>query len=200
MKYQIEPMPSWPYPVTQTAERNRFRASWVDTLDLLGRELNHLGVTGVVAMRVVGSERDVRHDGMLRATARLGYHGVALSFQSKHGPLTYPCDTFRPSWKENVRAIALALEALRKVDRYGVGARGEQYAGWRAIEAAPATEFATAHQALHWLREFTGQNEDLDLRARFRAAARKAHPDAGGDPADWARVDAARQLLLEGAR
>jgi hypothetical protein len=38
-------------------------------------------------------------------------------------------------WQHNVRAIALGLEALRKVDRYGITRRGEQYAGWKALPA-----------------------------------------------------------------
>lgn len=35
-------------------------------------------------------------------------------------------------WQHNVRSIALGLEALRAVDRYGISRRGEQYAGFRA--------------------------------------------------------------------
>lgn len=46
-------------------------------------------------------------------------------------------------WQINLRAIALGLEALRKLDRYGITSRGEQYTGWRAIEATPSSEFAT---------------------------------------------------------
>ena len=35
-------------------------------------------------------------------------------------------------WQHNLRSIALGLEALRAVDRYGISRRGEQYAGFRA--------------------------------------------------------------------
>lgn len=35
-------------------------------------------------------------------------------------------------WQHNVRSIALGLEALRAVDRYGITRRGQQYAGFRA--------------------------------------------------------------------
>lgn len=34
-------------------------------------------------------------------------------------------------WRHNVRSIALGLEALRAVDRFGISRRGEQYAGFR---------------------------------------------------------------------
>ncbi|AIJ26387.1 hypothetical protein [Amycolatopsis methanolica] len=204
MRYQIEPMPTWPYPATPHPRASPFRVKWADTLDLLSRELAHLGVQGAVALRVVATDADVRRDGMLRSNAKVRYHGVALAFRSKHGPLSYPCDTFANSWQDNVRAIALALHALRTVDRYGVSSRGEQYAGWRAIEGArPAAPFSTKREALDWLREFTGavhplQLTDSDIRGLLRIAARKSHPDLGGDPADWARLDTARQLLRGG--
>lgn len=39
-------------------------------------------------------------------------------------------------WQHNVRSIALGLESLRAVDRYGITRRGEQYAGFRAALTA----------------------------------------------------------------
>jgi hypothetical protein len=37
------------------------------------------------------------------------------------------------NWEHNVRSIALGLEALRAVDRYGITRRGEQYAGFMQL-------------------------------------------------------------------
>lgn len=211
MRYQIEPLVRWPYPPTRQRKPNPFRAKFDQTLKELGAELEHLGMTGALAVQVVTDDVNVRQDGMLRARAVVRHPGVILSFQSRHGPLSYPCDTFAgsyygdpPDWQINVRAIAVALEALRKVDRYGVGSHGEQYAGWRAIEA-PASPFASKDAAYEWLRRFTGIElttsgppTDADYRALLRVAARLAHPDVGGEPDDWTRVDAARQLLRAG--
>lgn len=45
--------------------------------------------------------------------------------------LVYATDTC-VYWQHNVRSIALGLEALRAVDRYGISKRGQQYAGFRA--------------------------------------------------------------------
>ena len=53
-----------------------------------------------------------------------------VAFESKHGPLKYATDVF-DHWHANLRAIALGLEALRKVERYGITQRGEQYTGFR---------------------------------------------------------------------
>lgn len=214
MRWQIEPMPSWPYPETRVRRSSPFSVGWDDTLVLLERELDALGVHGAVAIRVVGSPADVRRDGMLRANARLAHPGVALSFESRHGPLTYPCDTFGASpslhrtarlagWQVNVRAIALALEALRKVDRYGVGGHGEQYRGWRQIEATPGAPFSTAAEARRWLRDLcgiSGSPDSYELGVLVRKAKAITHPDRnGGHREDWDLVERA-ETLIGGAR
>ena len=211
MRWQIEPMPAWPYPETKARRESPFSAGWDDTLALLERELDALGVRGAVAIRVVGSPTDVRRDGMLRATARLAHPGVALSFESMHGPLTYPCDTFGagPSWHRtgklanwqvNVRAIALALEALRKVNRYGVGGHGEQYRGWRQIEAAAPTSFRSADGALAWLRSYLGMPTANNVPLLLAGAERRARREAqeSGDRSNLDRAAAARVSLAGG--
>lgn len=194
MIWQLEPLTTWRWALIEDPSSAPFRAGWQSTLDLLDHELYQLDVRGAVAIRAFITTDDIRRDSMLRAHARPSRPGVAISFTGRHGALTYPCDTF-DHWQANVRAIALSLEALRKVDRYGVGGHGEQYAGWKAIEAAPSGPFATADEALEWLCWITDSPGSTAPDTLLRRAARKAHPDAGGDPADWERVDAARQLL-----
>jgi hypothetical protein len=206
MRWQIEPMPRWPYgDAARGRKPNPFRAKFDDTLRLLEDELDYLDVTGAVAVRVVAHEADVRLDGMLRARAQVLHPGVAISFRSSTaGDLTYPCDRFEAryygevSWQVNLRAIALGLEALRKLDRYGIAGRGEQYAGWRAIEAPGSRPtFASVDEALRWLRELTDwpAGEPVVVAQLLRRAAAITHPDRGGDRSLWDRVDAARQLL-----
>lgn len=202
MQWQIEPMASWPYPETKGRKTSPFRAKHSDTLKKLDAELEHLQARGAVAVRVVATQADIRRDGMLRASARVQHPGVAISFTSaRHGALTYPCDAFQAgyygeSWQANLRAIALGLEHLRALDRYGIAGHGEQYAGWRAIEAASKADgFASVDDAVRWLADFTGGSRHDGAADLLRRASRVAHPDRSGIPEDWARVDAARQLL-----
>jgi hypothetical protein len=58
------------------------------------------------------------------------------------------------TWQDNLRAVALGLEALRRVERYGIAQRGEQYAGWRRADPRRC-------------------------RARRKAGSRGRAPDAG---------------------
>lgn len=203
MRWQIEPLTAWTWPVTKPRRTHRFSASWSDTLDLLERELGHFGVTGAVAVRAFVQPNDVRRDGMLRANARPSQPGVALSFTCRSGALTFPCDTYESwsgsklaDWQANLRAIALSLEALRAVDRHGVSRTGEQYVGWRALESGKATTFSSADEALQWLRTVAGREyADTSPKTLLRQASRRSHPDVGGDSAMWERCDEARALL-----
>ena len=63
-----------------------------------------------------------------------GDHADFVAIQAATDPakrLVYATDACE-DWRHNVRSIALGLEALRAVDRYGISRRGEQYAGFRA--------------------------------------------------------------------
>jgi hypothetical protein len=184
MRYTFRPLVQWTDPVTQNRPDCRFRAAWSDTLDLLDRETYMLGAD-VVVLQVDVTEADIRRDGMIRANARARFPGVRVSFESRFGPLTYATDRY-DDWRDNIRAVALSLEALRKVDRYGVNKRGEQYQGWIAIEAATGE---------------TKLQEARDLIASYGGLAeaiKATHPDRGGKAEDFHKVQEARRTI-EGA-
>lgn len=192
----------WPYPpVSQT--NTAFKAPWSTTVEMLQREAAHLNAKLVVVELDV-PDRAIRLDQQLRSDARAASERVRVSMETHHGPLAWHCARYRlPArgqlgWRENVRAIALTLEALRAVDRYGAVSGAEQYRGFAAIEA-PAPAFASADEALRWVRQQVGEQfSNAPARLAYRAAVKRLHPDAGGDPADWARLDNARQLLESG--
>jgi hypothetical protein len=186
-------------------EESRFTAGWTDTLDLLEREIRALRGTHVV-IEVDVPERSIRNDGMLYANARANTPAVVVAFDSKHGPLLYACDRYirgyhakMDDWQHNVRAIALTLEALRAVDRYGASQSGEQYRGYKALPAGTGqvATHMTADEALAVLRMVAGREGTQEELHRWARA--KAHPDRNnGDRAGWDHVEqAARVLGLE---
>jgi hypothetical protein len=212
------PIDTWPGTLRTDAQRTaaQFTASWRDTLTILGRELQMLRAQHVVAQLAI-TERECRLDGQIRADARPGHPGVILAFDSKHGPLKYATDIYNrgawrreghlPGWQCNVRAIALGLEALRKVDRYGITKRGEQYTGWKALGsgiAMPAANghgFATIEDAIAFVHDNApgvewDYDKPEDVERAFRAAAKRLHPGAGGDPELFKRLGEARRMLV----
>jgi hypothetical protein len=204
VRYEVRPLVAWTDPETKSRAWHRFSATWSSTLDLLGREAASIGAKLVVIQLDV-TEGEIRRDGMLRADAKVGHPGAVVSIDSRFGPLRYAADTYKapsPAWQANVRAIALSLEALRAVDRWGVSRRGEQYAGWTAIEA-PKPAFADWHEAASWMREYAISELHIlhaagnNWRDLYRAMARRMHPDQGAPRAEWDRLDEARRMLAE---
>jgi hypothetical protein len=230
-RFQIRSLGPWDRPITKPrASSARFRAPWDDTIGLLISEVEQLDGS-LIVVQVDADPADIRRDGMLRARATVCFPGVKVSFESKHGPLTYATDAYEdglyygqmPGWQANVRAIALSLQALRAVDRYGVTHTGEQYRGWSQITAAPAESEMTPDEAARVLADATGVRPEFvrgfaDLLADrtfvaaesktearaainklYRNAARTAHPDHGGNADVFRLITKARDVLLGGA-
>jgi len=214
MRYEIRPLGRWDRPVTEhRASAGRFRVGWSDALEHLGREITALGGS-LAVIQIDAPEQDIRRDGMLRSRAKVGFPGVKISFESRHGPLTYATDAYQKfyagdleSWQANVRAITLGLEALRAVDRYGITRSGEQYRGWTQIEAGPGGG-TSRDDAATVLLSTTGidvRHEHLltdpeAVRKAYRSAAKRHHPDNGGSDEVFRRIVQARDVLLDGAR
>lgn len=182
-----------------------FTSTWTATLGLLDRELRQLGVRSEFVLQIDVQEADLRLDGQLRSTARPETPAVAIAADTSKGSLLFTCGRFK-HWQDNVRAIALGLEALRRVERYGIVQSDEQYRGWRAIPAGPPppgqTGPMTKQEALELLRSEAGwdcgpdHDDAADVIKAYRWAARKAHPDHGGTAERFAAITAARDLLL----
>lgn len=187
----FRPIDTWPGHPNHDRRHSPFTASLRETLGVLERELRMLDAERIV-LQIAVRERDIRQDGYPRADARPSHPGVILAFESRWGPLKYATDEFH-TWQDNLRAVALAMEALRKVDRYGVSKRGEQYRGWQQIAAKssePADAIVDREGARRFLDEHGGS---------FADAAKKLHPDRGGDPALFRAAVKARELIGAGA-
>lgn len=195
MDYQFRPLESWPGERTRSRKRSAFRTGWTKTLELLERELKLLGARQIV-IQADCADTEIRNDGMLRASARLNSPAVILSFESKIGPLSYPCDRF-DSWQDNIRAIACSLEALRSVDRYGVTRRSEQYRGWARLPQ-PTAGTMTVAEAKAIIVEACGEpvtwHEPYQSNT-VRKAKVKSHPDRGGNAEQFKRVCNAAEVL-----
>lgn len=199
------PIRDWPGQLHADRRRAQFSATLTSTLRILDREIWNLVDTRAqqdsAELLIAIPAGAFRRDGRPYANARPEHPGVIFSLDSRHGHLSYSCDTFT-TWQDNLRAIALALEALRKVDRYGVTRHGEQYRGFLELEAnvAPAG-FSTWRAAHEWLADTYGyEYRDGDreqARGLLRLGQRKSHPDLGGDTELFQRVSLAEAKLRE---
>jgi len=91
---------------------------------------------------------------------------------------------------DNLAAIAATLEAMRAIERHG-GAEilDRAFTGFTALPA-PEQPFQVLGVGAHASRQ--------EVERAYRLLALKHHPDRGGDEAQMARINAARDQLLEG--
>ena len=202
VRYVVTDLPPiWPGKRTKARRRAPFKTSWTRTMDLLGRELRHLGATSVeMALDLPRGAMDLRQDGMLKSDARPG-PSVILSFIDREGQRqAYPCDTFA-WWQDNLYAIAVVLEDLRRAERYGVQSALLR-AGFKALPSSTEqSEAMTAERAAELLARYCPfpvkliLNEPSVLVEAAKMAKRKAHPDSGGSGEDFDAVQRAIDLL-----
>lgn len=201
LKAIFRPLESWPKKLTPVSSRrySPFKSSYGDTLVLLERELSAIDARNVViqAQFTLGQ---IRNDGWPRGTAKPSGPAVILNFTKGRDTISMPCDTFH-DYEDNLRAIALSLEALRKIDRYGVTTGSEQYQGFKALPSANdssiAKEKATEFFAVH-LGISRSEVSKRDVTEMFRALAKKLHPDMSTEGAALFHELQAHRKVLEG--
>lgn len=207
-----EPFPlQWPEgePRREPGRRSRSRfgvrgqVSFSEALIELRSELSRLGA----ANAVITTDLPVRRDGIpYAATGRVSDPGVAVWFmlpddRGVASERVLACDRWL-THAENMRALALTIEAMRGLDRWGVaGAVSRVFAGFTALPPGTGDEVLSTPRAKPW-REVLGpwpasydalpDEAALALaRVHHRKLITEHHPDRGGDPARAAEINAA---------
>jgi hypothetical protein len=201
LDYKFRSIDHWPRAFTKGRRGSPFKSSLNQTIRLLGKEISSLNGKDVVFQIAIPSTR-IRKDGMPYADTQPEHPGIILSFTGKAGPIQMPCDAFT-HWHGNLRAIALALEALRRVDRYGVTSKGEQYRGWNQLPGPIVTpEAMSVEAAAMFIKVKAGfcsataiMEHAADFKSAYRAAALKLHPDTGIGGVAWHALQAAADVL-----
>jgi hypothetical protein len=177
------------------------------TLNDLDRELSQIGARDVIVQIDAANKeefhRQLRLDGIIRDDTRVRSPAVIVSFLrgTNKNPLVFACDHFS-RWHDNLRAIALGLESLRRLERYHIAQAGDQYRGWLALPASTMTTTALstngAADALARRSQMAAESilrDASSARTAYRMAIAKAHPDAGGTAEDFQLVQEAKRVL-----
>lgn len=199
---QFRPLEHWPGERTRDRKDAQFRASYPKTLDQLESELAKLRARDIIIQVDNLTLDNIRNDGWPKASwsPRGGNQGVIVSFESPKSAMSFPCDRYT-DWQDNLRAIALSLEALRTVDRYGVTRGNEQYRGWAKLEA-PRTGMSK-QEAAEFLQSLCdgvplGPATTPELIADICKALKvKNHPDRGGSHEMFVKIGQAEEALTK---
>ncbi len=155
-----------------------------DELDRLGVDLDKV---------VVSTNVRVRQDGTPRSDAKKPKDpGVAVYFTLDETEQVLACDKWTdvPS---NLRAVSKHIEALRGMDRWGVGSIAQAFHGYR--EALP--EHTGGRPWWEVLGVEADERNPAVLKKAFRARALKCHPDHGGDRNAWDELQEAFKQSAE---
>lgn len=154
----------------------------------LEREVSRLGGTHAV----LSTNVSLRLDGRPRSDEQPKDPGVALYFNYKARATVLACDSYQHV-EDNIAALAAHLEALRGIERWGVGTIEQALAGYRALPADTAADW---RMVLFGVKTATVGVEDV--QAAYRARAKELHPDIRHDDgAAMAHLNRARDYALQ---
>lgn len=185
---QGHPFGSRTYPLTFDRARRQ-----------LGDELTRLGAKGVI----VSTNIALRNDGEPNASAartRQTDPGVAVYFMLKGKQMVMAQDKY-DEIAANLRSLALAIDGMRQLERHGGGTMMERaFAGFTAL---PAPEGSRPKRPWWIVLNYGDSDEaraDLtvdEVEARFRALAKKRHPDTDGGSVElMAELNEARDVAV----
>ena len=171
-------------------EKSRFEAGFARDRDLLMKEIERL-VGGShyfdKAEVVLSTNIALRRDGLPLANQRQPEDvGVAVYFTYKKRKMCFACDRWQKI-EENIRAIALTIEALRGIARWGTGDMIE--AAFKGFAALPAPGASKGWRDV--LQIPAGAHDIEAVRAQYRRLSSQHHPDRGGDTDKMAEINMA---------
>lgn len=194
---------SWPagWPREKYRKRSAFAPRTVHkAADAVFGELERLRVRGdvVISTNVGGVSRAQPSDpGVavyfhVREPSRCtNCHGGRCS-ACPFGPRVLACDRW-DRVEDNLWAVKLHIEALRGLDRWGVGTLERIFSGYTAL---PESATPSDWRSVLGLKTLD-RVDRVAIHAAFKARALIAHPDRGGSNAAMARLNAARDAALK---
>jgi len=169
-------------------ERSRFKTGFQDARNKLSAEIARMGGSKVV----ISTNVPLRNDGFPRANAPDPKDaGVAVYFKYKGKDMVFACDKYHYT-RENIYAIAMTIDALRGIERWGASDMMERaFAGFQGLPAVASQPW----REVLYLNSIDCPTRD-EIETAYRMLAKKHHPDLGGDRDQFERVTQARQAAL----
>jgi hypothetical protein len=195
----------WPVGWKRTEPHRRrtsvYKVQFARARDEVLRELGLMSGTHRPSI-VISSNIPVRRDGLPYADMREPADpGIAVYWDERKAwnaakqsydiePRVIACDTWKTT-RENIRAIGLAIGALRMLERTGASEILD-----RAFTGFAALPPASTQPREWWITlGFDAPPASMDVvEAAYRERAKRAHPDAGGTHEAMVALNAAREL------
>lgn len=175
---------TWPagWPRTHWARRSHspFKTTTEKAFNGLLAELGRLEARGVI----ISSNLKLRNDGYPYANQpRHDDEGIAVYFTRRGKDYVLACDKYHKR-EDNLRALALTIEAIRGIERWGSSDLMERAFTGFAQLAAP-TDVRQWWEVL----KVPADAHYSNVEAAYRRLRSQHHPDRGGDAGEFNAVD-----------
>lgn len=173
--------------VTDTGSyKRRVPINMRTAIDRLMAELDRLGATNAV----LSTNVELRLDGLpMGNRSEPSDTGVAVYFRHKGKPIVMACDRWL-TVADNIAAIAQHIDAIRRMDRYGVGRLEQALAGYQRLLSGRRAWFEVlgfSSPVHEWSR----------IEDAYKSLAKRLHPDAGGSHDAMAELSEAYQTARQ---
>jgi hypothetical protein len=182
----------WPigWPRNDYPEPAQFKVDYGKAVRDLSYELDRLDVESAY----LSTDRELRVDGQPRADRNPVSPAVALYFVRKGKQLCIPCDKFQ-TVRDNIRAVGLTLEAIRRMERYGTSQTVE--ATLSGFAALPETASPNAGpRPWHEVLQVAPDADPEIVRSVWKRLVARYHPD-NGDTGDADKFHEVQQAYTE---
>jgi hypothetical protein len=180
-RYPLTWPAGWPRTPTWKRAHSPFKIESTDrAMRELMDELGRLGATRII----VSSNLKLRQDGMpYSQQPRTDDEGIAVYFVRKGVDMVLACDKFAKR-EANMRAITKTIDAIRGIERWGSSDMMERaFTGFTALPAGSESWWGVLGV------EPTARR--VEVEAAYRRLRSQHHPDKGGEPGEFDRVQRA---------
>lgn len=193
-RYPLEWPLGWKRTVPHRRIRSGFRTkstvggalSIFQATERLERQVTMMGGQNAV----LSTNVSLRLDGRPRSDENPTDPGCAIYFRFKQRATVFACDKY-DRVADNIAAVAAHIDALRRIERYGVGTLEQALAGYRSLPADTAADW----RLVFGFKPDERVSADA-LKDRYRARAMDAHPDRGGNEEAMMHINRARDYAL----
>jgi hypothetical protein len=179
-------------PTRERSKNQRFDVSLTQAFDDLEAELDRLGVDDY---RYSFDARSRQRDGRPYSRSNPDDPSFVLRWTMDGQQFAVACDRWA-TLRDNVRSVGLYVREKRKMENRPVTTGTSEFANARLPSSDEST--VTGEPPAHVVLDISPEASDDAVRAAYRERLKEVHPDVGGDPEQFKRVQHAKERLLDG--
>lgn len=178
----------WPYGFTRTERRKKapFKCTVAKGRNDVFKQLKLMGIGNWNVIISSNAPLSIRTSEVVDPGRKLADPGVAVYFRKDDRPYVFACDKW-DSLGDNLRALAMTIEAIRGLERWGVSDMLERtFQGFAALPPPPK-----ASEKRKWWEVLQCDREDSPefIQSQYKKLAKAAHPDQGGSHEKMAELN-----------